>query len=1125
MACENHNTSEISYLYKGLEPYRETDSVIFCGRDEDRDRLVHRLQSSRLTILYGGRQVGKTSLLRAGVEPYLQNLCKRSKVNSTSDTRELAWVVFNDWSNDDVVERLSAVIDHEMEELGVSRMDKIDSKSSLVERCKSWTQCLGDDEGELFIILDQFEEYLLRNPVKNVNIFDAELTSILTTRGLTVNVLISIRDDFLASLDRYRNKITDLYDSTLRLEPLTKEMSRQAILNPISYHNSKVPPENQISIENGEDLVDAVLKVLPCEQILGMVDSGNGSEGTYSPSGIQLIMKYLLEDDAKSSKKLIGDNLKNGQQAFRNAGKYYLDVVCCHFTAKEKNLTAKVLEILLTHGGLGLPFSLADFANRLNAEEGDVSAVMEKLSQIGLLTVIPLRSERPLSYYEVKQRILTDAIVDKIRECRERSSKEELKLATRIQEAKQQFKNESQLSALQNAIAATDEYLQATGTLTIPDILKGKFCNILQYMLDNQYQKAQLGGYKGAVSSIVFAGNGERLVTGEENGTLKCWDLGAGEAPPHVLENCHKTWIWAMEASCDGRWLATGSDDGTVSVLTMEGRSPCYDYMILPKDFKEKKTYYPVRGLSFCPSTPILAIADNSGEIRLWDLEAKVLIRDFRVNQDQNVETPPARCVEFSPDGACLATGSDDGVVRLWNLHGELLGEAKGDREHRAEIWSLSFHPEGQYLASASQDRTIKIWNIQEKSKPVFHETIVGHTCCVLSVEFSPDGDLIASASEDGTACLWDFDGNNLAEFTHGGPVNDVAFSPNGDYLATAASDFRARLWDVEKGKCERHSEQFRHPGMAILLDVAVSPDGQHLVTGGTDKKAQLWNKDGKLMHEFEGHKDYILSVAFAPDGKTFATCGLDKTARVWSLDKYEALAELSHKELVFSVAYSPNDGELIATGASDGKIHLWDWRNQPGQPCQSYSCEHEHGPVWSVLFNPRDKSLACGYQDGTIKRWSQKGERINKLSGLHEAPVLSLSFNKEGTLLASGSSGGRICLWDWGGGNGRVLKRFHAPVWSVAFSPDGKSLATGSLDRSVCIFNVESREKIASFYGDAPVRGIGFGGEPGDEWVAAACSDGTIKLWHLEKQDLKSLLEKARSTFDECDILGESDK
>jgi predicted AAA+ superfamily ATPase len=81
-------------LYKGLEPYTEEDADLLFGRDGERDRLIYSLQSSRLTILYGARQVGKTSVLRAAVTNQLR---QKSKKRADSAAPESAVVVFKEW--------------------------------------------------------------------------------------------------------------------------------------------------------------------------------------------------------------------------------------------------------------------------------------------------------------------------------------------------------------------------------------------------------------------------------------------------------------------------------------------------------------------------------------------------------------------------------------------------------------------------------------------------------------------------------------------------------------------------------------------------------------------------------------------------------------------------------------------------------------------------------------------------------------------------------------------------------------------------------------------------------------------------------------------------------------------
>ena len=1106
MTRATRKTPSIPLLYKGLDPYYEEDAALFFGREEQRERLVDSLRSSRLTILYGARQVGKTSLIRAGLVSYLQGLSNRQR---DSGSAEFGWVVFDDWSNDDVLGRLSAAIDQKIEKLGVNRIGKMEASPSFVELCQAWTKCLGNGAGELFLIFDQFEKYLLRNPRQNLNQFDRELHNIVTAQGLAVNVLISIRDDFLATLDRYRCNIPNLYDSLIRLEPLTEKQACDAILNPVYEFNPSQPSESKISIEYG--LVAAVLESVTCDPESAELASAktDGSTVTFfSPPAIQLVMKALWESKScQKANKLGIETFTTELEGISGISRSYLDGLCQDFKTKDKNSMAKVFDVLATPGGLDLAFPLEQLAERAGVKKRDISSLVDKLCRIGLLDAVPQQGATPTSRYEIKYRILTKVLLDKVREWRKECADKEHSLDGGIGEANTRFERESQLCGLDQAIEATEGYLTAKEEgWPLSNSLEEKFRGTLQKICDWVSQTAQLGGYKGAVSSIAFGLNDSQIITGEETGALRIWDIDSRES--WTLEPGHQNWIWALAVNKDESWLATGSDDGRVFLSMLEDRIPSPCYAIIPTETSGKAN--PVRGLSFSPRAPLLAIADNGGHIRIWNLESRALESYFVISQEKPI---PVRCVEFSPDGNCVATGSDDGLLCLWSLDGKCLGNTRDENKgHAAEIWSLSFRPDGRCLASASQDHTIKLWNVENKSTPLFKETITGHSCGVLSVTFSPDGELIASGSEDGTACLWDRLGNKLAEFIHGGPVNDVAFGSEGTSLATAAADFRVRRWDVARGiQRERPAELCRHPGLATLFDLAISEDGLHLVASGTDNRIQLWDAGGKWIHQYTGHKGYILRVVFAPDGKTFATASFDGTARVWRLEGPQELAVLQHESLVLGLAYSP-DGRQILTGSADGKHRLWDWQS-PSQPAFTSSAS-EHGSVWSVRFNPRDSTLVCGYRDGTIICWSLEGEVIHEFTNCPQAPVLSLGFDKEGTRLASSTSNGLVYLWDPRTGEGRELKRFHAPVWSIAFSPNGKFLASGCLDRSVCVLDIGTGEKKALVYAEAPVRGVAFDESEGKERVIAACSDGTVKRWILGKNELEDLLKVARDQF-----------
>ena len=107
--------------------------------------------------------------------------------------------------------------------------------------------------------------------------------------------------------------------------------------------------------------------------------------------------------------------------------------------------------------------------------------------------------------------------------------------------------------------------------------------------------------------------------------------------------------------------------------------------------------------------------------------------------------------VTFSPNGQILATGDSNGEIRLWSIAERKL--LKTYREHAGWIFSLAFSPDGTILASGSSDRSVKLWDIH---KDKCFKTLSEHNQRVRCVEFHPQGKILASSSSDNTIKLWD---------------------------------------------------------------------------------------------------------------------------------------------------------------------------------------------------------------------------------------------------------------------------------------------------------------------------------------------------------------------------------
>jgi WD40 repeat protein len=154
----------------------------------------------------------------------------------------------------------------------------------------------------------------------------------------------------------------------------------------------------------------------------------------------------------------------------------------------------------------------------------------------------------------------------------------------------------------------------------------------------------------------------------------------------------------------------------------------------------------------------------------------------------------------------------------------------------------------------------------------------------------------------------------------------------------------------------------------------------------------------------------------------------------------------------ITAVAWSP-DSTRLAVLTGDG-VWLYDLTNEE-TPRQKLDSD---GRATSVAFNGSGEVVAVGWEDGRIQLWSVASEeRMVEFWG-HDAPVTSLAFNLDGTLLASGAGqwivgvvpeakGVEMRLWDVATGERRAAlsdDMIVPPVTHLAFSPDGTTLVVG---------------------------------------------------------------------------------
>ena len=284
-------------------------------------------------------------------------------------------------------------------------------------------------------------------------------------------------------------------------------------------------------------------------------------------------------------------------------------------------------------------------------------------------------------------------------------------------------------------------------------------------------------GHTDQVTSVAISPDGQTLVSGSEDHTIKIWQMSTGTL---VRTLGHSQGVTSVAISPDGQKLFSGSRDRTIKIWQLSTGT-------LTRILRSNSG--PVASVAISPDGQTL-VSGGGNTIEIWQLSTGTLVRTLTGHSRW------IRSVAISPDGQTLVSGSLDNTIKIWNLaNGSLRRTIPNHSKH---VFSVAINPNDKTLVSSSLDNTIKIWNLANGS---LKSTIPERSNYAYSVTISSNGQILVSGSADKTVKIWQMSSGQLLRTLtgHSKRVNSVAFSPDAKILASGSADKTIKIWRLSK--------------------------------------------------------------------------------------------------------------------------------------------------------------------------------------------------------------------------------------------------------------------------------------------------------------------------------------
>ncbi|MBN1523011.1 MAG: WD40 repeat domain-containing protein [Spirochaetales bacterium] len=465
---------------------------------------------------------------------------------------------------------------------------------------------------------------------------------------------------------------------------------------------------------------------------------------------------------------------------------------------------------------------------------------------------------------------------------------------------------------------------------------------------------------------------------------------GGNDMKPHMLDiisgkdiqlscpnDVHIYWNAAVLSP--GSWKFFGFEKTTVFTWNITKTADGQPHAILHDAEKNQDT---IQFLRTSPNAQQFVSIDKTNTMVIWAVEPFLQARHIIKPHNESVED----CV-FSPDSQFLATASRDKTVKMWDVE---TGKMVFQIESKNEAWfdTLVFSNDMKQLITFNSDAVIQEWDAA--TGILIKSYTIANWAYSARLAVSPDDKYIAAAVHNNIILLDRANGKKV--ITHAlrwdGNTRTIIFSTDGKYMAALTQAHTIQFWNVET----RSAPVEIFGPYTQLFAIHPSKTGEHLLLAGRGNEiAFIALPSGKTMTNmvpFSSGEVNSEWMFYTPDNQFYGTenainrCYFENNLHITEMSE-----ELKNKYFSKDLVFRTVQPEIKANAAIIPLL-----KNTETNPVlidEETKFVVETGkaaPIHSSALTTDNSLLATGAQDGTITVWDLK----------YDKPPISLDKRKK---------------------------------------------------------------------------------------------------------------------------------